>query len=198
MKSHLNILQLAFRQKLLARQIAPCWGCVWGIVAVAAAFVCWNEDASLAVAKTQFAAVDVRAEPLRQIVQRNQKTADNLKIADQRQLLVDCLCAADKPLQLIGLISTATSTAEGTIQLHSFQLTQSEAVTSGTPADSASLNAPRMKLGLQGYAVDDLALSRFVAQLRSTGVFETVELQTSSNVQLAAGNARQYVVECQF
>ena len=101
-------------------------------------------------------------------------------------------------MQLIGLISTATSAVEGTIQLHSFQLTQSEAVKSGTPVGSASQNAPRMKLGLQGYAVDDLALSRFVSQLRSTGVFETVELQTSSNVQLVAGNARQYVVECQY
>lgn len=53
-------------------------------------------------------------------------------------------------------------------------------------------------LGLQGFAIDDLALSRFVTQLRATGVFDAVELQTSSNVQLADGSARQYVVECRF
>ena len=198
MKSHLNILPLKFRKKLLTRQIVPYWACVWVGVVVAVAVACWKEDASLAMARTAFEAVDVRAEPLRQIVQRNQQTSDSLKIADQRQLLVDCLRAADKPLQLVGLVSTTANTSDGSIQLHSFRLTQGERPLSGTSADSTQSKTPQMKLGLQGYAVDDLALSRFVSQLRATGVFETVELQTSSNVQLAAGNARQYVVECQF
>jgi hypothetical protein len=198
MKSHINILPLQFRKKLLVRQIVPCWACVWLGVTVVAAIVCWNANASLADARTAFAIIDGRAEPLRQIVQRNQKATDSLKVADQRQLLVDCLQAADKPLQLVGLISSTANTKDGSIQIQSFQLTQ------GQPTDSASPvathgNAPlRMKLGLQGYAVDDLALSRFVSQLRATGVFESVELQTSSNVQLAAGSARQYVVECQY
>jgi hypothetical protein len=199
MKSHINILPLQFRKKLLVRQIVPSWACVWGGVAVMAAIICWNADATLADAQAAFAIVDVRAEPLRQIVQRNQQATEDLKVADQRQLLADCLNAADKPLQLVGLISSTANTNDGSIQIQSFQLTQGEQPTKSASAATAENNAPhRMKLGLQGYAVDDLALSRFVSQLRATGVFESVELQTSSNVQLAAGSARQYVVECQF
>lgn len=199
MKSHLNILPLQFRKKLLARQIVPCWAVVWVGAAVVASCVCWKADASLAVARAEFEAVDARAEPLRQIVKRNSETADDLKIADQRQLLVDCLRAANKPLQLVGLISATANTADGSIQIQNFQLTQSEELTTDQGRGSQEANGPRrMKLGLQGYAVDDLALSRFVSQLRATGVFESVELQTSSNVQLVAGNARQYIVECQY
>jgi len=199
MKSHINILPLQFRKKLLVRQIVPYWASVWVGVAVVAAIVCWKADASLAEAQAEFAIIDVQAEPLREIVQRNQKATENLKVADQRQLLVDCLKAADKPLQLVGLISSTANTNDGSIQIQSFQLTQGEQPTNVASPGTAENDAQRrMKLGLQGYAVDDLALSRFVSQLRATGVFESVELQTSSNVQLAAGNARQYVVECQY
>lgn len=199
MKSHLNILPLQFRRKLLIRQIVPCWACVWVGVALLATVVCWKADGSLSAARAELEIVDARAEPLRQIVQRNQKTSDSLTVADQRQLLVDCLKAADKPLQLVGLISATANTADGSIQIQNFQLTQGETKLTGPSRNSTEDNGPRrMKLGLQGYAVDDQALSRFVSQLRATGVFESVELQTSSNVQLVAGSVRQYIVECQF
>jgi len=168
-------------------------------VVVLAATVCWQAEASLEDAEAAFAIVDDRAAPLRQIVQHNQKATEKLQVADQRQLLVDCLKAADRPLQLVGLISSTANTNDGSIQIQSFQLTQGEEPTNGASVPTAENDTPRrMKLGLQGYAIDDLALSRFVSQLRATGVFESVELQTSSNVQLAAGNARQYVVECQY
>ena len=55
-----------------------------------------------------------------------------------------------------------------------------------------------MQLTLTGSAVDDLAVSSFVAWLRESEVFETVELRSSESVELNEHNARKYLVACVY
>ena len=204
MANHINLLPWEFRRRTSVRRVLTRWAIVAVIALVASGFFVVDSHLKLRESQTKLQQLVQQTVPLREVVEENRHLSEQLKRSDQRRLLLDSLAATSQPLQLIGIVSQSASTNPGEILVQQFELTQTEAATIARGKSTTSRNeAPpvvemQRRLGLTGLATDDLALSQFVSQLRDVGVFHTVELRASSDVELSAGSARRYTVECSF
>jgi len=148
-----------------------------------------------------------QAVPLRRLSEANQRLSERLNQAHRRHLLLQSLEGVHPPLQIMGLVSRSAHNDIGAVQVRSFILTPGAADrTQMSPGNArgsvvSSTKKPATnagRLSLQGVALDDNALARFVNGLRNEGLFTSVELRSSSTLQLSFGDARQYSVECRF
>lgn len=204
MANHINLLPWEFRRRTIVRRVLTRWAIVAVIALVASGFFVVDSHLKLRESQTKLQQLVQQTVPLREVVEENRRLSEQLKRSDQRRLLLDSLAATSQPLQLIGIVSQSASTTPGEILVQQFELTETEAATIARGKSTTGRNeAPpvvemQRRLGLTGMATDDLALSQFVSQLRDVGVFHTVELRASSDVELSAGSARRYTVECSF
>jgi hypothetical protein len=204
MSTHINLLPWEFRRRTIVRRVLTRWAIVAVIALLGSGFFVVDSQLKLRESQAELQQLVQQTEPLRAVVAENRHLSDQLKRSDQRRLLLDSLAATSQPLQLVGIVSQSASTTPGEILVQQFELTETEAAPAARGKSTTSKNeappAAEMyrRLGLTGMATDDLALSRFVAQLRDVGVFRTVELRASNDVDLSAGSARRYTVECSF
>jgi hypothetical protein len=204
MANHINLLPWEFRRRTIVRRVLTRWAIVAVIALIVSGFFVVDSHLKLGESQAKLQQLVQQTVPLREVVEENRRLSEQLKRSDQRRLLLDSLAATSKPLQLIGIVSQSASTTPGEILVQQFELTETESVTNARGKTTTSKNEvlpaveKQRRLGLTGMATDDLALSQFVSQLRDVGVFHTVELRASNDVELSAGSARRYTVECSF
>jgi hypothetical protein len=108
---------------------------------------------------------------------------------------------------LLGIISSATQKNNGRISVQTLNVAAFDrpVATANAPAGTNSGNRgskedvvheQRMQLDLNGIAVNDLAVASFVAFLRESGVFESVELKSSVSQIFNNHETRGYEVTC--
>ena len=204
MTTHINLLPWEFRRRTIVRRVLTRWAIVAVIALLGSGFFVVDSHLKLRDSQAKLQQLLQQTVPLREVVEENGHLSDQLKRSDQRRVLLDSLAATSQPLQLIGIVSQSASTTPGEILVQQFELTETETATIARGKSTTSRNeAPaavetQRRLGLTGMATDDLALSRFVTQLRDVGVFNTVGLRASNDGDLSAGSARRYTVECSF
>jgi Tfp pilus assembly protein PilN len=205
MAHHINLLPWEFRRKTIQRRLLQRWAAVTALLAVSCGMMLGVIHQSLRQSRIELARLHEQAAPLRRAVSESHHLTALLQRSGERRLLLDSLNATDQPLQLLGIISRSAAETPGEIVVQGFEITESEVpapsgqTSSGDRSVSTLITpAPTRRLGLSGMATDDLALSRFIAELRDSGVFRAVELRASNDIHLNAGSARHYVVECSF
>ena len=148
--------------------------------------------------------LEERTQPLRKLDQERAQMERHVKEAQSRETWLSN-ADSNPALQLLGIISHASAENQGRVSVDNFQLRQVEikvkddkrsAAANGKSGKQAVREV--MQLTLTGSAVDDLAVSSFVAWLRESEVFETVELRSSESVELNEHNARKYLVACVY
>lgn len=205
MASHINLLPWEFRRKTIQRRMLKCWIAVAALFVLGSRIMIGVSQQSLRRSRSELASLSERAAPLRQTVAESDRLAEQLKRSGERRLLLDGLSATGQPLQLIGIVSRSAAGTPGEILVEEFEITEtdppaplSKTASADRSAPAPVIGAPSRRLGLSGMATDDLALSRFIAELREASVFQTVELRASNDINLNAGSARHYIVECSF
>lgn len=189
MKTHVNLLPIAYRRKQLLWLRSKQWTAIAGVALAAAAMACW-------VQLTRNHRDQLRLESLRREYLDVKETADKVEllkkeIDDLRQKEAIVLSLADEQpmLTLVGIVSQATRQCEGGLCVQRMQLQRR---TEGEGKFNIRV------LTLEGIAADNHLVARFAAALRDSEAFARVELKSSGRriVQDAEGQA--YSLECVY
>ena len=205
MMEHCNLLPLEFQRRLLIRSRLLQWSVVWGVITVAVAGLAVHRVCFMFAQQERVQVMERQSEPLRNTVAENERLRGQLEEMTGREVLLGELDSAAYPLQLMGLVSRGASACEERLQVREFSLQRvqnapRQTTTTSAPAEVEQSQpvAEMMRLTLEGRAVDDLAIARFVTALRQTRVFESVELKSSVGSQFGNTWTREYQVACTF
>jgi hypothetical protein len=210
MKSQINLLPWSFKRQLILRHRLSQWAAVWLVVGGLGLAAIGYASSALARSEENLENLNRKAKPLEKIAAENKLIETQLARSDRRQLMLQNLADLQQPLQLVGIISQSAKASGGGVTVKSLLLEPIETTIvqaiaqpkkkrrSGRIPTTKTFTVKSMKLTLHGVAIDDLALARFVSRIRKAGVFSKVELRESTNIQLAAGTARQYFVVCVY
>ncbi|MGN6135998.1 MAG: PilN domain-containing protein [Aureliella sp.] len=198
-------LKIQFRSML--RRFARIWAAA-GVGALACAALqvreCWH-------ASQRLAELEARCEPLYALQQQIQSDRRQLNSLQARCEMLSGLQPSDHFLDLMGVLVESTQREAGKLHIQrlSLQSSQQAAAAPQAPSRAAAASAaagsaaagnlvPIGTLSLNGLAEDDASLAQFVAALRETGVFDRVELKSSSQVAGGSKASRQYHLECRY
>lgn len=198
----INILPPNTRLKIRFRSSLRRYTIIWSIASACAlvciAFQFWKLHQTY-VKRDGF---NGQCEPLYTIqraMHEDQQELDRLSV-ECRSL--ERLQPSDHLVDLLGILSGATRSETGKLQIQRMSLQKVQNAPDGESA-TKQRTVPATKptnestmLSLQGVADDDGSLSRFVAGLRSVGVFDSVVLKSSSQIASGSRTARQYQLEC--
>lgn len=178
------------------------WCCIWLIAGVAIIGLCVHRGRSLTALKLESALLNAQAKPLRHVqAQQKKMRAEVQRIRDRESLLTES--DSSQTLQLVGIVSQAAQRNDGRISVQSFRLTSIETeIAPLKPLPRKSRKKPKIikqtQLELDGIAVNDVAVASFVAMLRESGVFESVELKSTLRAVVNDHETRQYRVACVY
>ena len=208
--THINLLPLNFRRRLLVKIRLLQWSLVWGL-SLLALVALWAAKSMDRQAQTrQLQTLERQCNPLRKIDADNNRVRKRLAELEQRQSLLADLDTVQFPLLLVGIVSQGTQRSHSRVQVRDFSLAPIMEVSAKSTNSAHQVKnkknekqaeenvSARMRLTLKGIALDDLAVAQFIVALRDTGVFNAVELKSSLITQLAGGPAREYFVECTY
>ena len=204
-RRYINLLSWRFRLYLIVRTRLLQWLAVWSIVAVCA-FVVWQVNSRrFAAASDALALMDSRCAPLKSMQDENQRMTGRLAELHSHQSLLTRLDDEQVPYRLMGLVSRGVQACSGSIRVQTLHLTRTQEQLPRSPGQSAAQRAARppkpqyqevTTLKLTGLAADNLDISRFVAALRDSGVFASVDLRSSVGARIDTVHAQSFVVEC--
>jgi hypothetical protein len=206
MTSQPNLLPetVVHRRFLLSRLKG--WATIWFVVFVTTIFICLSQLQMLSDLEHTAAELAAECGPLREIAAEQQKMAKEVEaIRERESWLTDS--DSSQTLQLLGIISSATQKNNGRISVRTLNVASfdrpvetTKSATGRTPAKRSSnedvVHEQRMQLDLNGIAVNDLAVASFVAFLRESGVFESVELKSTVSQIFNNHETRGYEVTC--
>ena len=191
MTTHLNLLPWSFRRRMLIRRrcrewavglaIACCIPLAWCITAI-------HHGEQL---RAELQEADELAEPIRRCLRESQQLSAERARTGRREELVNSLRGRRSPIQLLGMLSDFSQRERGAVQVRNLNLM------SDLPSrEAGQVGNSHIRLGLQGIAVDDHAVSGFVGSLRTSGVFESVDLRQSSDREAGEARVREFAIEC--
>jgi Tfp pilus assembly protein PilN len=189
---------------LIIRSCLIVWTGIGAIVAGGLLTVGWQQHARLAAAQTALQQAEAECLPVRAMQEENDRMSRRIAELHGRQTLLAQLKRGRDPLQLVGLVSRSAMFVEGELKVAalSYQISRPSAVEQPNRAgDAATVTPPppeTIRLTLDGIAMNDMAVSKFIVALRDSGCFTSVELRSSIRATLATGNARKFLVECRL
>ncbi len=204
MKQYLNLIPWKVRCRILLRRHIRQWTIRWILLlCVGLSLYGWNRH-QLSASHRELAAWHRRAATVQIIDAQNAELARQIATLKTRLARYGHLESEQIGFQLLGTISQSTELIDGTIQIKKLTFTQTQVVDTPpektTPADATK--PPKMRdvrtVTLDGIATNNLALAQFVAFLRDSGAFRTVDLKSSQGSKTSAGASRTYQVECTF
>ena len=178
------------------------WVIVWFVTALSTGYACAVRSQELQDLQASAEAMAIAASPLKDLQSETRKLARDVReIRERESWLVES--DSQQALQLLGILSESTGGISGRVSVQSLDLSTIHVETPKPAEQSAASGkdesksvSTRMQLDLQGVAVDDLAVASFIAGLRDSGVFESVELKSSAGHILDNHEIRQYDVRC--
>ena len=205
MTSQPNLLPLSIIHRRFLTSRLKRWSAVWLVVFVTTVCVCLSQLQMLSDLEGTSARLAAKSGPLREMAAEQQQMAYEVETIKERESwLTDS--DSSQTLQLLGIISSAAQKNNGRISVQTLNVTSFDRpIESAAKNNAAKRNSKedavleqRMKLDLHGVAVNDLAVASFVAFLRESGVFESVELKSSISQVFNHHETRGYEVSCVY
>lgn len=203
-KRNSNLLTWRFRLLLLIRRRLTQWSVVW--VAAAIISLGWWQLRlhRLQATDERVALMETRSSPLKQMQSENDRIRQQLADMNSHESLLARLDDEQLPYRLLALVSLQVGERDGTVRIESFKLTRrdesSSEKSSGTGSAGSTEHAGSFstQLAVRGIATDNLAVSLFVAGLRDTGVFESVDLKSSVGARVDDHRAQSFAIICGY
>lgn len=204
---YVNLLTPYVQSRIRARALLRRCCVLWlvfglGIVACGTAKL-WE----LRAAQGKLQRLSVHCQPLRQLedaVQREQGALGRLQ-AELRRL--QSVQPVNRHVAVLGVVLQAAQPAQGRLQVQklSWNAAQPRLVPAASTANAARLtaasansSATNASVSLQGVVDNDTVLAAFVAALQTSGVFQRVDLKSSSQIPDGNRVARQFQIECSY
>jgi hypothetical protein len=203
---HINLLPPAVRLKIQFRGALRRWRWIWISAVSCAIAYCGIQIVDLMRIRALLVTLEDRCQPLRSMQAEMNQEQDQLScvLAEKRSL--ERIPANDHLLELFGVIARAGQPVAGRFQLTRLGLVFAQpsgsmpAIPTPPPAPGVPAAPVRQAsmLSLQGLADDDRVLASLVTNLRDSGVFERVDLKSSTQSPGAGVSGRSYQLDCRF
>lgn len=204
MNQPVNLVPVPFRRRLLVRRRLRLWIVVWILAGFATGTTALAKYVWLLRQRQMLTQFQAGSAPLRKIDADAQRLQQQLDALGSRESLLAALERIDQPAQLIGIVGRAACGDELDIHIGEFRLVpvtvqRTREITDENGETKAVTESVDWKqLVLNGLGVDDLAVARFVSDLRATQAFDSVKLKSSSDVPGDTVGARRFEVECEY
>lgn len=204
MNQPVNLVPASFRRQLLIRRRLRQWIIVWILASFALGSSALAKYGWLLRQQQALAQLETESTPLRAIDDDTVTLQQHLDTLSSRESLLATLEQADQPAQLIGIIGQAAHRTELDVHVGEFHLATVTVQTTREITDEngqtkvVSEPVDRMRLLMNGLGIDDLAVARFVSDLRATRAFDSVMLKSSNDVPGLTADARRFEVECEY
>ena len=206
MNVSINLLPDDLRRRSIRIRIIRSWTPVLLVVAAGIAGLThyeWTQCSVVRMAADQLEPGVQIAEQSMQSVSESEKRTQALKTEIAEMI---ALKRADDPLKMLNIISrSATEIGDqltvSRLDLFSMQ-ENAEAVNAAIPTTATNSantsNSKRLKtvILVNGFAVSDISVARFMNSLRSSGAFHHVSLKSSQPSSVNALLQREFAVEC--
>lgn len=203
-KRYSNLLSSKFRLIVLIRRRLTLWSLAW-IATLLISFGWWQiRSLQVNAAEERVALMETRCGPLKQMQTRNEIITRQLAELNSHESLLTRLDDEQIPYSMLALVSQQIGARRGTVRIESFQLTQIDrpatetAAVGGTLAQTPASPVTVTQLTVRGIAVDNLAVSQFVAGLRDTGVFDYADLKSSVGAHVDNQRAQNFIIICGY
>ncbi len=190
MKSHLNLLPSSERRKNVLRRCLWQWSLIWSLGACVALTVVWTQYSTLQGERHELSKKQRAASPITKQIAKILEMEERL--ADLRQHKVIQLALENKRpvMALLAVVSKSSSECRGDLYLEKLSFDREVGRTQAT-ADSTFGS-----ITMEGTAINNLVVAKFVSLLRDTGLFQRVELKSSVTAKNVTRSFQAYIVEC--
>jgi hypothetical protein len=202
---YVNLIPARYTILQLLRTRLWQWSIVWLVIASFGVAVLYQPWQAWTDVVAEWQRLLPEAEPL------EQQTATTLEYNRERMKLQQQFVSLQQQLpqnhltQLLNCVSQAAKTTNGQLFLQKLQLSTRAVVTSTTatvgvrsrPTETPT-EIKEYVLQIQGVAVDETAISDFVAYLRQIQVFTAIDLKSTLPFQLPQQSGRQFLLECRL
>jgi len=194
MKRSLNLIPMKSLRRQTIRRALRQWMIISAVTLVGVSAVAWwkwnqtnDKQRLLQAAQLQYA-------PLKKLEEETDSLRKDSVSLEQRERLALELSQKRSMLTLLGQLSLAASNAGGDVNVNQLEM-ETETRPGETDEEAATLES---KLTLRGIGVDDVAIARFVAQLRDSQLFYDVQLTSTGSNKVGDIESKLYTVECAF
>lgn len=201
MKNHVNLLPWKHRRAGLLRTLLLRWCAVWIVGLLTFAAVFWFSRVHCAKTLAAVSTRESAYKPIAAIVSQNSQMRQEVCRFGDRETLVGQLHDDLPVLCFLATVSQSAQLCEGRLVLRDLRF-QQRAESSGAEHRSADRGQagpdPRPVLTIEGDALDNLAIARFVAALRDAALFRDVALESSVGKTSADRSVHSFVVRCEI
>lgn len=203
---YIDLLPVEVHGQIQVRAVMRRWITLWSITAICGlALFSWHA-AQLRAAQQQLAAMNQQCLPVKKLRHEMELVQQQLVHLRQRHQLLLQIQPADHLLDLLGIIGAAMRPTPDALQIQRLSLVAplrtlpvgTAEPRSGVPGQRPTEPNSWATLSLQGVSLDDPTLSEFINQLRSVGVFEQVDLKSSTMLAGEQQTLRSYQLECRY
>jgi hypothetical protein len=199
MKTNLNILPYALRRRQVVRLRVFQWCFIWVVAAVAgSSIVYWTTYVPYRACMAHLQSHEREYAPLKKLETELGAMRAQIDDLQEREALALSLADDVPDLTLLGLISRAARQGAGSVYVEKMSLERKAEPETPDKKDDSAERKRRGVLTLRGAGLDNLSVARFVAALRDSELFETVELKSTGVKAARDTEARSYLVECVF
>ncbi len=205
MKTRLNLLPWRVRRSQIVRRRLIQWTVAWAMVAGVTAGLCLAKANQRAEAQEALTRLEDEYAPIAAVRNQIQSCRKSLEAWNRREAAAAQLEDSRPALTLVGMVSRSARVCQGRLRIdlltvrprdeasRAAEKKPAEKQKTPTPAGS-----PSATVTIKGAALDNLAVSRFVAALRETKAFDRVELKSSAEQPIGDVRTCSYQVECSY
>lgn len=190
MKRHLNLIPVATQRRQLLRRVVRVGSIAVVLSGATTGLLLTGEWAQGWIAAQQLNELDERAAPLRQIIDRQDALAKQVEALRARELLTLRLSRESHELTLLGAVAQAAGETSNTVYVQQLRYTR--------PPIQEDQSSSRGELQLTGAGIDGAAIARFASELRDTGVFSLVSVESTGSLPGGDASLRRYRLNCRL
>lgn len=207
MKRFTNVVPQSYRRAVVARRAIRDWSFLGLIIGSALGLYVAVEVERL---RSSYSAMQTESSAARPYIEMSatiERLRSEIEAIERGDALLRRLKVEGSPLGPVALISKASRACQGRVWIQDFHFeSNSHSGSAGglrpapaprTTPDGAA-KADRPKMTVTGTAADHLAAAEFVAALRDSNAFRTVELKSSITTETMGKTAWAFVVESEL
>ena len=198
MRTYVNLLSPKYRKTALVRKLLARWCAVWVLGMIVIASVFWLNKRQYQRTAESMSAAEAACMPVVVTAEENTHMRGQVRRFDCRETLVGQL-GDDKPmLGLLTVVSKSARVCNERIVVRDLHFEQQSESPTITPEKDKPPADPGAVLVVEGDALDNLAIARFAAALRDTGLFREVELKSSVGKSSPVLPIHSFIVRCEI
>jgi Tfp pilus assembly protein PilN len=200
MKTHVNLIPWKVRRNQVIRRRLLQWAVVWAAAAGAMVAIGAAKANQNAAVRQTLHALEAEYAPIAALRQEIGTCRQNLEAWSRREAAAAQLEDTRPALTLLGLVGHSARQCEGRLRVDQLTVRPREELPAAEkkPAGKHQNAGPSTLVTIKGVALDNPAVSRFVAALRQTQAFDRVELKSSAEQPTGDLKTCSYLVECSY